>query len=120
MASNERMRELALLADPETQAWVERAANRLVGVLLSEGRFVDSPATASEDDSAFADRLIRCELGLIADGAHPFRVALRVAVLRAARDALVAHHAIRALPEIAAGGVAGRSVAGGVRGSLHG
>ena len=47
MANGERARELRLLEDPKMQAWVERAANRMVGELLSEGRFDLSPQGAS-------------------------------------------------------------------------
>ncbi len=122
MASNERRRELTLLGEPGMQAWVERAANRMVGDLLSEGRFDEGPQAApAEDDFAFADRLIRCELGLIADGAYPLRVALRVAVLRTAREVLLAHASIRALPEV--GMVAAlppQHVFRDARGSRHG
>jgi hypothetical protein len=100
MASSEWARELRLLEDPKMQAWVERAANRMVGELLSEGRFELCPqGVEPEGNPEFADRLIRCELALIADGAYPLRVALRIAILRAARDVLQASAAIRALPE---------------------
>ena len=89
MAGSEWTRELKLLEDPETHAWLERAANRMVGELLAEGRFDLFPTgAATQDDSQFADRLIRCELGLIADGVYPIRVALRVALLRVAHDVL--------------------------------
>ncbi|MDX6495079.1 MAG: hypothetical protein QOE17_1065 [Gaiellales bacterium] len=102
MASSEWARELRLLDDPKMQAWVERAANRMVGELLSEGRFeLCPPGVEPEGKPEFADRLIRCELALIADGAYPLRVALRIAVLRASRDVLQASAAIRALPESA-------------------
>ena len=120
MASSERLREITLLGDPAMQAWVERAANRVVGDLLSEGRFDDGPAAEPEDDFAFADRLIRCELALIADGAYPLRVALRIAVLRAAREALLAHASIRALPEVGMGAALRPHVFRDVRGSRHG
>jgi hypothetical protein len=100
MASSEWARELRLLEDPRMQAWVERAANRMVGELLSEGRFELCPqGVEPEGNPEFADRLIRCELALIADGVYPLRVALRIAILRAARDVLQASAAIRALPE---------------------
>ena len=103
MASSEWARELRLLEDPKMQAWLERAANRVVGELLSEGRFDLCPRVVErEGNPEFADRLIRCELALIADGVYPLRVALRVAILRAARDVLQTSAAIRALPEGAA------------------
>lgn len=103
MANGERARELRLLEDPKMQAWVERAANRMVGELLSEGRFDLSPQGAKPEAAPeFADRLIRCELALIADGVYPLRIALRIAILRAAHDVLQTSAAIRALPEGAA------------------
>jgi hypothetical protein len=103
MASSEWARELRLLEDPKMRAWVERAANRMVGELLSEGRFDLCPqGVEPEGNPEFADRLIRCELALIADGVYPLRVALRIAILKAARDVLRTSAAIRALPESAA------------------
>lgn len=99
MAGSEWTRELKLLKDPKTQAWLERAANRMVGELLSAERFELCPPGAPEGDPEFADRLIRYEMGLIADGVYPIRVALRVALLRAARDVLQTAASIRALPE---------------------
>jgi hypothetical protein len=104
MAGSERSRELKLLQDPRTQAWLEEAANRMVGELLSEGRFDAFPqGVAQEGNPEFADRLVRCELGLIADGAYPIRVALRIALLQVAHDVLQTAASIRALPESAAG-----------------
>jgi hypothetical protein len=104
MAGSERTRELRLLQDPKAQAWVEEAANRMVGELLSAGRFdAFSQGVAQEGNPEFADRLIRYELGLIADGAYPIRVALRIALLQAAHDVLKTAASIRALPESAAG-----------------
>jgi hypothetical protein len=103
MASSEWARELRLLEDPKMQAWVERAANRMVGELVSEGRLGLCPqGVEPEGNPEFVDRLIRCELALIADGVYPLRVALRIAILTAARDVLQTSAAIRALPESAA------------------
>jgi hypothetical protein len=103
MAGSEWTRELELLEDPRTQAWLESAANRMVGELWSRGRFDLRPAdVAPESDSQFADRLIRRELGLIADGLYPISVVLRVALLRAAHEVVQTAASIRALPESAA------------------
>jgi hypothetical protein len=81
------------------QAQVQAAANRMVGELFTEELVAFLPAGGSDGVSEFADRLIRSELALIADGVDPLRVSLRIGVLTAARDALESWAAIRELPE---------------------
>ena len=100
MANHRQPRAVPGLGYPEMQAQVQAAANRMVGELFTEERVVAYlPAAGSDGDSEFADRLIRSELALIADGVDPLQVSLRIAVLTAARDALEDCAAIRELPE---------------------
>jgi hypothetical protein len=89
-----------LLSDPETQAWLEASANRLVAELLAEERAlarIDGLSPA--DDADFARRLVDTELGFMADGFDPMRIYLRLAVMRTARTTLRARTEIRNLPE---------------------
>jgi hypothetical protein len=100
VASHERTRELEMLADPHMQVWLQSAANRMVGELFATAQVDGGPDTDGLDsDYEFSDQLIRHELALIADDEYPLRVALRIAALRTARDALRSCAAIRALPE---------------------
>jgi len=89
-----------LLGDPQTQAWLEASANRLVAELFDEeGALRRIDALSPDDDGEFARRLLETELGLIADGYDPMRIYLRLAVVRTARVALQARGEIRNLPE---------------------
>jgi hypothetical protein len=89
-----------LLSDPQTQAWLEASANRLVAELFDEeGALRRIDALSPADDSEFARRIVETELGLIADGYDPIRIYLRLAVMRTARVALRAREEIRNLPE---------------------
>jgi hypothetical protein len=89
-----------LLSDPQTQAWLEASANRLVAELFDEeGALRRIDALSPDDDGEFARRLLETELGLIADGYDPMRIYLRLAVMRTARVALQARGEIRNLPE---------------------
>jgi hypothetical protein len=97
---HERTREFEMLADPRMQVWLQTAANRMVGELLAMAGVNGGPDTEGlSGESEFAEQLVLHELALIADDEYPLRVALRIAVLRTARDALRACAAIRALPE---------------------
>ncbi len=88
-----------LLSDPQTQAWLEASANRLVAELFDEeGALRRIDALSPEDDGEFARRMVETELGLIADGYDPTRIYLRLAVIRTARVALRARDEIRSLP----------------------
>ena len=61
-----------LLSDPQTQAWLEASANRLVAELFDEeGALRRIDALSPEDDGEFARRMVETELGLIADGYDP-------------------------------------------------
>ena len=100
MANHRRVRAVPDLGDPEMQAQVQAAANRMVGELFTQERVVAYlPAARSDGDSEFSDRLIRSELAMIADGVDPLRVSLRIAVLTAARHALEGLAAIHELPQ---------------------
>jgi hypothetical protein len=90
-----------LLSEPQTQAWLEASANRLVAELFDEeGALRRIDALSPDDDGEFARRLVETELGLIADGYDPVRIYLRLAVARTARVALQARGEIRNLPEL--------------------
>jgi len=109
VGSHERTRELEMLANPQMQAWMQSAANRMVGELFAVAQVNGGPdADGLNGESEFADQLILHELALIADGEYPLRVALRISVLRTARDALRTCAAIRALPEMDALSARGR------------
>jgi hypothetical protein len=109
VANHGQRRGVECLGDPELRARVRTAANQMVGELLAESRGAEClKPLGPESDAEFAAQLIDDELTLIADGAAPLRVALRIAFLQAAREALQALAAIRALPETASQG-AGRS-----------
>lgn len=100
MANHRQVRAVPGLGDPEVQAQVQAAANRMVGEFFTVERVVAYlPAAGSDGKSEFADRLIRGELALIADDVDLLRVSLRIAVLTAARDALEGLAAIRELPQ---------------------
>jgi hypothetical protein len=90
-----------MLADPRMQVWLQTAANRMVGELFAMAEGNGGPDTDDLScESEFAEQLILHELALIADDEYPLRVALRISVLRTARDALRACAAIRSLPEL--------------------
>lgn len=90
------------LGDRDVQVRIRSAANRLIATLLGADDAVERlVARVPADDQGFADRLIRRELGMIADGMDPLRVSFRIALLVAGRDALQCCREIRALPEIA-------------------
>lgn len=109
MASHERTRELEMLADPQMQVWLQASANRMVGELFAIAESNGGPDTDGLNaDSEFTDQLIRHELALIADDEYPLRVAMRIAVLRTAREALRSCAAVRALPETKARPTRGR------------
>jgi hypothetical protein len=100
VADDQRRRDIEALDEADSRACVERAANRMVGELFSEGQV---GACLHElvrwSDAEFVDQLVDRELALIADGVDPLGVALGVAVLRVAREALRASVAIHALPK---------------------
>jgi hypothetical protein len=111
VANHRQVSAVPGLGDPEMQAQVQAAANRMVGELFTEDRVVAYlPAGGSDGDCEFADRLIRSELALIADGVDPLRVSLRIAVLTAARGALEGRAAIRELPEAPASSLESTSI----------
>src|SRR5258708_5374653 len=98
-----------MLADPQMQVWLQSAANRMVGELFALAQMDGGPDTEGLDgDSEFSDQLILHELALIADDEYPLRVALRIAVLQTAKEALCSCAAIRALPEWDATSARGR------------
>lgn len=100
MAQHGQRRGVECHGDPELRARVRTAANQMVGELLAESRGVEClQPLGPESDAEFASQLIDHELGLIADARAPLNVALRIAFLQAAREALQALVAIRALPE---------------------
>jgi hypothetical protein len=103
VGSHERTREFEMLADPRMQVWLQTAANRMVGELFAVAEVNGGPDTDHMDgEPEFADQLIRHELALIADDEYPLRIALRVAVLRTAREALRTCASIRSMPETVA------------------
>jgi hypothetical protein len=89
------------LVGPQMQASVEAAALRIVAEMLAEDRLAVSVEQHSrlDDDEEFEDRLVRAELALIADAEPALQISLRVALVRAARDALRTCAEIRALPQ---------------------
>jgi hypothetical protein len=96
--------------DGELRA-VARAASRFVGQLLDQGQPASPLHWAFESDADHA-RLPERELGWIADGQDPLRIAMHLAILRTARDACETCRAIRALPETLPKDRAGRDGAG--------
>jgi hypothetical protein len=110
-----------MLADPRMQVWLQTAANRMVGELFAVAEVNGGPDTHGLScESEFAEQLILHELALIADNEYPLRVALRISVLRTARDALRACAAIRSLPEMDALLVPGRVEQRDVSAAGHG
>lgn len=89
------------LVGPQMQASVQAAALRIVAEMLAEDRLAVSLEQHSrlDGDEEFEDRLFRAELALIADAEPALQISLRVALVRAARDALRTCAEIRALPE---------------------
>jgi hypothetical protein len=83
---------------------VEATASRMVGELLDRADCKQLLSAKPESDSEFADRLVDCELALIAFGEEPLRIALDVAVLTIARDSVRTYAEIHALPEQEAAG----------------
>lgn len=78
---------------------VQAAACRIVAELLCGGQLEATGVASGTTESEYADRLVDCELGLIADGEDALRITLRIAVLETAWHALRTCAEIRALPE---------------------
>src|SRR5437764_9971324 len=75
------------------------AASRMVAELLDAEDGTAAYADAPETDAEFAASLVDRELGLIAGGAPPVRVAFEIAVIQGARLALAQLAEIRELVE---------------------
>jgi len=80
-------------------ARVRAAACMVVGELFDTADADRLLGVEPQSDFEFADHLIDRELGLIAIGEDPLRIALRLAVLSIARDSLRTYAEIHALPE---------------------
>jgi hypothetical protein len=87
-------------ADAVGPGWLDAKACQLVAELLEEEDVVVTlGAVIPKSDETFAAELVDHELGLIADGRDPLRVALSIQVIGTARSALILQDAIRRLPE---------------------
>ena len=87
-----------------TNGQVEATASRIVGELLNHADGEQLLSAELGSDREFADRLVDCELTLIAGGEEPLRIALDLAVLSIARDSVRTYAEIHALPEQEAAG----------------
>ena len=87
-------------ADDPVWLRLHAAASRMVAELLDAEDVAAAYADAPETDAEFAASLVDRELGLIADGAPPVRVAFEIAVIQGAWFALAQRAEIRELIEI--------------------
>jgi hypothetical protein len=85
------------VGDPDVQAWLRTRACKLVAQLYQDGPTPGAELSRSDDE--FADEMLDYELGMIADGEHPLRIAFRIEMIRTSRDALRLHGQIQQLPE---------------------
>jgi hypothetical protein len=88
---------------PDDLPWLvglQAAASRMVVELLDAEDVAAAYAAAPETDAEFAASLVDRELGLIAGGASPARVAFEIAVIQGAWFALAQRAEIRELIEI--------------------
>jgi hypothetical protein len=94
------LRRVSDFTDAERATWVQAAACRMVAALFDAGNFAARRTPVGPlNDLEFADALASRELELMAAGDDPVRIALQMAVMSTARDALRACAAIEALPE---------------------
>ena len=94
------LRRVSDFTDAERATWVQAAACRMVAALFDAANVAACRVPVGPlSDLEFADALACRELELIAAGDDPVRIALQMAVMRTARDALRVCAAIDALPE---------------------